>query len=260
MREPAPTEPSSAPTLVVDRGLATIRLNRPRHHNRLEPADIPVLGALLDTISTDQSVRVVVLRATGKSFCAGYDLADLGQPMPLGMEEAGIGSLATVIDALERCRAPTICALNGPVFGGGTDLALACDFRLGVVGIRMLMPAARFGLHYYHSGMRRYVERLGVGAAKRLFLLGDPIDAAEMLRIGYLDEILLDQPALEARTAEMAATLLQAASVSVINSMKQVLNRIAAGDTDSAQADAAWQATRRSPEVGAAVAAARAKP
>ena len=253
------TEPSRAPTLTLDNGLATIRLNRPHHHNRLEPADIPVLGGLLDSIEADPSVRVAMLRATGKSFCAGYDLADLGKPMPEGMEEAGIGSLAAVVDALEQCRVPTICALNGPVFGGGTDLALACDFRLGVAGIRMLMPAARFGLHYYHSGMRRYVAKLGLGAAKRLFLLGEPVDAEEMLRIGFLDEILPDQDALEARAGEIAAIVLGAASASVIASMKQVLNRIASGDMNPAQADAAWRATRRSPDVGAAVAGARAK-
>ncbi len=253
------TEPSRAPTLTVAGGLATIRLNRPRHHNRLEPADIPVLGGLLDSIEADGSVRVAVLCATGKSFCAGYDLADLGKPMPDGAEEAGIGSLAAVIDALEQCRVPTICALNGPVFGGGTDLALACDFRLGVAGIRMLMPAARFGLHYYHSGMRRYVARLGLGAAKRLFLLGEPIEAGEMLRIGFLDEILPDQAALDARAGELAAIVLGAASAPVIASMKRALNRIASGDMDPAQADAAWRATRRSPDVGAAVAAARAR-
>ncbi len=252
------TEPSSAPTLTIEHGLATIRLNRPRHHNRLEPADIPALDALLDRIAHDPTARVAVLRATGKSFCAGYDLADLGKPMTDGVEEAGIGSLAAVIDRLEQCRLPIICALNGPVFGGGTDLALACDFRLGVAGIRMLMPAAKFGLHYYHSGMRRYVARLGLGPAKRLFLLGEPIDAEEMLRIGYLDEILPDQAALEARVAAMAEILLQAASAPVIESMKRALNRIAAGDMDPTEADAAWRATRRSPAVGAAVAAARA--
>lgn len=252
-------EPESAPTLTVEQGLATIRLNRARHHNRLEPADIPVLGELLALIESDATVRVGVLRATGKSFCAGYDLADLGRPLPPGAEEAGIGSFAAVIDRLEHCRVPTICALNGPVFGGGTDLALACDFRVGVAGIRMMMPAARFGLHYYHSGMRRYVARLGLGAAKRLFLLGEAVEASEMLRIGFLDEIVPDLAALEARIAEMASVLAGAASPPVLNSMKQVLNAIAAGNPDPAQADHAWQSTRRSRAVGEAVAAARAR-
>jgi len=252
------TEPESAPTLTVEQGLATIQLNRPRHHNRLEPADIPVFGTLLARIEADPSVRVGVLRATGKTFCAGYDLADLGRPLPPGAEEAGIGSLAAIFDRLEQCRVPTICALNGPVFGGGTDLALACDFRVGVAGIRMVMPAATFGLHYYHSGMRRYVARLGLGAAKRLFLLGEPIDAAEMLRVGFLDEVVPDHAALDARVGRMVAALAGAASASVLNSMKQVLNAIASGDTDPTQADLAWQTTRRSRAVGEAVAAARA--
>ena len=67
---------------------------------------------------------------------------------------------------------PTICALNGGVYGGSTDMALSCDFRIGVEGITMFMPAARLGLHYYAGGMRRYVARLGLGAAKKLFLTG----------------------------------------------------------------------------------------
>ncbi len=257
MSDPAPTAQPGPPTLLVAHGLATIQLNRPHHHNRLEPEDIPRLGAHLAAIESDATIRAVILRADGKSFCAGYDLADLGRPLPPGVDEAGLGALDRMIDALERCRVPTICALNGPVFGGGTDLALACDFRVGVGGIRMLMPAATFGLHYYHSGLRRYVARLGLGAAKRLFLLGQPIDAQEMLRIGYLDEIVPDLAALETRTRDMAAVLLSAASAPVIDSMKRALDRIAAGDFDPAEADAAWHATRRSPAVGHAVAAAR---
>ena len=73
------------------------------------------------------------------------------------------------------------------MFGGATDLALACDFRVGVHGMVLRMPAARIGLHYYPSGLRRYVSRLGVSAAKRLFLLAETLPADELLRIGYLD-------------------------------------------------------------------------
>jgi enoyl-CoA hydratase/carnithine racemase len=118
----------------------------------------------------------------------------------------------------------------------------------------MFMPAGRFGLHYYHSGMRRYVTRLGLGAAKRLFILGETLDAGEMLRISYLDEIVADHDALLRRVDEMAAAICSAASAGVIDSMKRELNRIAASDTDAAAADAAWNASRTSPEVAAAVA------
>ena len=71
---------------------------------------------------------------------------------------------------LEMARPVTVAALHGGVYGGATDLALACDFRVGAHGIDMFMPAARLGLHYYRSGLERYVSRLGLDNAKRLFL------------------------------------------------------------------------------------------
>jgi enoyl-CoA hydratase/carnithine racemase len=259
----AEPEGAGPPTLRIDTGRATIRLNRPAQHNRLETADFETLTALLGEVTADASVRVLVLAADGASFCAGYDLKDLAvrdlAPTDLAgrgaaADPGAIGAFAEMVEAIEACRVPTICALNGPVYGGGTDVALACDFRIGVAACRMFMPAGRFGLHYYHSGLRRYVTRLGLGAAKRLFLLGETLEAEEMRRIGYLDEIVPDGAALAARVEQIAQTVLGAASADVLNSMKRQLNRIAAADMDRAEADAAWAASRHSPEVAAAVA------
>ncbi len=81
-------------------------------------------------------------------------------------------------DEVETARPVTIARLNGPVYGGATDLALACDFRLGVDTARMFMPAAKFGLQYYPHGLRRWVTRLGLAASKSLFLTGRTIEAA----------------------------------------------------------------------------------
>ncbi|HEX3348213.1 MAG TPA: enoyl-CoA hydratase/isomerase family protein [Acetobacteraceae bacterium] len=248
------------PTLAIDAaGVATIRLNRPRHHNRLEPGDVGVLRDIIRSVAASKAARVAVVAASGRTFSAGYDLADLGKP---GSERAdeGIAILAETIDELEACPVPTVAALNGPVFGGGTDLALACDFRVGTPACGLRMPAAQFGLHYYHGGMRRYVTRLGLGAAKRLFLLAETIDAGEMRQIGFLDEIVPDADALVARVDEIARAICGATDHAVVASMKACLNRIAAGDMDPSQAEQAWARTRRSPQVGQAVTAARARP
>ena len=254
-----PIRESGLPSLTVASGVAEMWLNRPAQHNRLVPADIDRLAEILDEVAADPSIRVLVLRARGKSFCAGYDLADLATPpaekSAAATPDGGIGVFAITVDRLEACRVPTICALNGSVYGGGTDLALACDFRIGVAGCGMFMPAGKFGLHYYHGGLRRYAARLGIGAAKRLFLLGETINAEEMHRIGYLDEVLSDHGALEKRTADMARIIVSAASADTINGMKRCLNRIAAGDMDPTEADAAWHRTRSSAEVAQAVAA-----
>src|SRR6185312_2010825 len=143
-----------------------------------------------DRIDQDPTIRVLVLTGTGKSFSSGYHIGALVERNAAKRdgEEPGSDSFAQTVDRLEALRTPTIAALNGSVYGGSTDLALACDFRIGVEGMRMHMPAARLGIIYYPSGIERYVSRLGIAAAKKLFLTAQPIDTAELLRIGYLDE------------------------------------------------------------------------
>jgi enoyl-CoA hydratase len=135
-----------------------------------------------------------------------------------------------MVDRLEALRVPTIAALNGSVYGGATDLALACDFRIGVAGMRLSMPAARLGIVYYASGIRRYVTRLGVAAAKQLFLTAQPIDAAEMLRIGYLVDVVPPDD-LMSRAEALAATLAANAPLAVAG-LKRAINEAAAGALD----------------------------
>src|SRR3546814_17754360 len=81
-------------------------------------------------------------------------------------------------------------AIVGVEYGGGTDLSLACDFRVGTPAANMFMPAAKLGLHFYPGGMSRYISRLGLNQAKRLFLTAEKIEAEEMLRIGFLTELV----------------------------------------------------------------------
>lgn len=227
MNEQAPLEPSTLPILTIADGRATVRLNRPRQHNRLEPADVRELTEIFGRIDAEPSVRVLVLTGTGKSFSSGFHigaLVDRGDYDPNGFER--------MVDRLEALRVPTIAALNGGVYGGSTDLALACDFRIGVTGMRMFMPAARLGIVYYASGMRRYVTRLGLAAAKKLFLTAEPMDADELLRVGYLDEIVAPDR-LSARVDELAATLARNAPLA-LPAIKRALNEIAAGSLDMA--------------------------
>ena len=157
------TEPASAPLLEIAGARATIRLNRPRHLNRLQPCDLDELLKLFDRIEADAAIRVLVLTGTGRAFSAGYDLNSVADRATSAKEEQSVGSaFEIVVDRLEDLPLPTICRLNGGVYGGSTDLALACDFRIGVDTCEMFMPAARLGLHYYPSGIKRYVSRLGL--------------------------------------------------------------------------------------------------
>jgi enoyl-CoA hydratase len=221
---------STPPIVTIAEGRATIRLNRPRQHNRIEPDDLAMLDETFARIDRDPTVRVLVLTGTGKSFSSGYHIGALVERHGGNAGPLNEVSFETVVDRLEALRVPTIAALQGSVYGGATDLALACDFRIGVSGIRMLMPAARLGIVYYPSGIERYVSRLGVAAAKRLFLTAEPIEADEMRRIGYLDEIV-PADALEARVDALAATLAGNAPLALAG-LKQAINGVAAGRLD----------------------------
>lgn len=225
------TEELTTPSLQIDGHRATICLNRPSKMNRIEPADLEALAAQIAEVDANESVRVLVLTATGRVFSAGYHLGDLDDRKSGRTTAPDKGAqFDDVADALENCRVPTICALNGSVYGGSTDLALACDFRIGILGSEMLMPAGKLGVHYYFSGMQRYVTRLGLGAAKRLFLRARPIDTEEMLRIGYLDQAISNEELCVA-VDELAEILASNAPLSLQN-MKRALNQIARNNVD----------------------------
>src|SRR3954453_8176684 len=174
---------ASTPVVTLDGARAIIRLNRPKHLNRLQPDDLDALLNLFDRLEADPPLRGLVLTGTGRAFSAGYDLGSIAERAASAPEQQTAGSAFEVVaNRLEDLAVPTICRLNGGVYGGSTDLALACDFRIGVDTAEMFMPAARLGLHYYKSGIQRYVSRLGVDNAKMLFLTAQKITAPEMLR------------------------------------------------------------------------------
>ena len=224
-------EPGAPPLLsLAASGVATITLRRPRHLNRLQREDLATLQDLFKQVARDKALRVLVLTGTGRVFSAGFDLGALAQPGDGASADPEL--FAHTVDQLQALPLPTIARLNGSVYGGATDLALACDFRVGVAGMELRMPAARLGLHYYASGLQRYVSRLGLGAAKRLFLLAEAVPAEELLRIGYLDA-LVNVEQLDAHVKRWAERLASNAPLAV-QGMKLSLDEVAAGRLDSA--------------------------
>ncbi|CAM4066423.1 enoyl-CoA hydratase/isomerase family protein [Bordetella tumulicola] len=217
---------ASTPVLSIEGAVATIRLNRPAQANRIEPDDQDALIQHCQRIATDPHIRAVILTGTGKHFSAGADLTTLlesGDATPDAT--VTINPFAVMVDAVEHLPQPVICALNGGIYGGATDLALACDLRLGTPAVKMFMPAARLGLHYYIGGMRRYVSRLGFNTAKRLFLFAETLDAEQMLATGFIDRIVpADQ--LQDAAREAAFTVAGMAPLAV-QGMKAALNDLA---------------------------------
>ncbi|SLN20164.1 enoyl-CoA hydratase/isomerase family protein [Oceanibacterium hippocampi] len=207
----------------------TLTLNRPERHNLLQLADLTALTATFDDLAARDDVRVLVLTGAGdRSFCAGVDLDGLGD------YDFDDNPLEKLTDRLESLPFPTICALNGGVYGGGSDLALACDFRVGVDSMRCFVPPARFGIHYHPAGLQRMVTRLGLGPAKRLLLAAETMEADELLRIGFVDQ-LVPATDLELRVDTMANEIAGLAPLAV-SGMKAALNEIARGTLDRAAA------------------------
>src|SRR5664279_3470536 len=241
-------EAASTPVFERDGARATIRLNRPKHLNRLQPDDLEALLKLFDRIEADPAIRVLVLTGTGRAFSAGYDLGSIAERAASAPQQQSAGSaFEVVVNRLEDLAIPTICRLNGGVYGGSTDLALACDFRIGVDTCEMFMPAARLGLHYYKSGIRRYVSRLGVDNAKRLFLTAEKIGATEMLRIGYLTA-MAPAEALDEEVDRLADILAGNAPLAM-RGMKRAINEYARGELDEEAADRRHRDSMRSAEI-----------
>jgi enoyl-CoA hydratase len=220
---------AGAPTLVVEGPTAWITLNRPGTHNRFEGEDIASLDLLFDQVEGMSSVRVLILTATGPTFSAGFNILALGDQQ----QASTVLAFGRLCDRLETLMIPTVCALNGSVYGGATDFALACDYRVGVRTAQMMMPPTRLGIQYFYGGLSRYVDQLGLSTAKRLLLSAETIDADTMLRIGFLHQ-LVDLPDLRGRATSVAASIALGAP-GAARGLKKSLIEIARGKADPQQ-------------------------
>jgi len=249
--------PGLAPALEIDGALARITLRRPHLANRLELADLQTLRAQLDEINKTPAVRVLLLAAQGRHFCSGFNI----HAAP-GVDAGAL--FERLSDDWEAARPVTVAAIQGGIYGGATDLALACDFRLGTRACEMFVPAARLGLHFYRGGMQRYVTRLGLSWAKRVLLAGETLDAEAMLGSGFLDRLSPDASDLDAAVNALLEQLLGMAPLALLG-MKKHLNAIARdqlveadlqadlaranASADLAEGLAAW-AEKRKPQFG----------
>ena len=201
-------------------------LNNPERHNSLGREELESIQACLKSVSADPQVRVLVVTGAGdKTFCAGASLVELGAG------DISSDYFQTTTNQLASLAVPTICALNGSVFGGGVELSLSCDFRIGIEGARMRVPAASIGLCYPVEGINRYVERLGINLAKRILVASEEFNAEGMLNIGFLDHLVLPGQ-LNESTDKLAQHIAGLAPLAV-QAMKHLLQQAASGVIDN---------------------------
>lgn len=238
--------------LDLDQRVARVTLDRPARHNALEAADIARLLEAFDEIESDRTVRVLLLTGSGdRTFCAGASLDQMSSGEMSG------ALFDTLTDRLVDLRVPTVCALNGNVYGGGAELALCCDFRIGVEEMRLLVPAARLGVCYPVGGLTRYVHRLGQGAAARVLLGAEEMDGRELLRVGFLTELVPSDgfsDVVEHRLERLAGLAPMA-----VQGMKRIMRGIESGSLDADEASEIIAACSTSEDLKEGIAAWRAR-
>ena len=183
--------PAMTDVVVEQRGTtAWVTLNRPEVRNALSRSLNLTLSELAASLGEREDVRAVVLTGAGdKAFCAG---ADLKERRGVPAEEAGpyINAIAGAINDWGALRVPTICAMNGSAYGGGLELALACDFRVLVEGAEVGLTEVRLGIMPGAGGTVRLPRLIGEARAKEMILLGRRVSAARALEIGLVHQVV----------------------------------------------------------------------
>lgn len=194
--------------LAVEGSIATITIDRPEKLNAVTPAMLEALEAALASIEADEAIRVVVLTGAGeRAFCAGADVDAWSSLAPIDMWRTWVRLGHRVMDRLDGLRQPTIAALNGIAYGGGLELALACDLRIAGDAVKVAAPEVGIGTIPGWGMTTRLAVVAGPGRAKQMILTGEPVDARRAEAWGVLSEVV---PAAELhdavrRTAERIA-------------------------------------------------------
>jgi enoyl-CoA hydratase len=220
-----------------DRGaVAILTLNRPEKRNALDDALRGALAAALGDVEQDEGVRVIVLTGAGdKAFAAGADLKELGARSVA--EQALLMTQPRIFDLLAAVRRPVVAAVNGACLGGGLELALACDIRIAAAGATFGAPEVRLGLIPGGGGTQRLPRIIGTGAAMRLVLAGDAIDATEALRLGLVDEVASGD--VVARAVELAERIARNGPVAVVAAKEAIRSALSMPLEQGLRAEAA---------------------
>lgn len=183
---------------VADR-IATITVNRPDKLNALNGATIAELGVAIDEARARDDVAAVILTGAGRAFVAGADISELnGQTPMLATSRSRAGQ--EVFRKFETSPKPTIAAINGFALGGGCELAMSCHLRIASEFAKLGQPEVKLGIVPGYGGTQRLPRLVGRGAALRLLLTGEIIDANEAHRLGLVDQVVPATQLIETTT------------------------------------------------------------
>ena len=201
-------------------GIATLKFNRPDRRNALGRDELSGIQKALAALKPETRV-LVITAASGAIFCAGADL----QQIRAG--ELDGDQFQQVTNELADLPVPTLCVINGNVFGGGCELAMSCDFRLASEGIIMRVPASAIGLCYPIEGIERMVSRLGVNLAKRILVAAEEFSAEQMLEFGIVSRLVNSDQLM--RESELAAKMLAQRAPLAVSAMLKIIRQAERG-------------------------------
>lgn len=214
---------ASGPRLLAsdDGAVRTLSLSNPSKRNALTRALLDELLRALprEAPGPQQPVRAVILRgdAAGRAFSSGFDITAIDAEE----RDRGLDPIGEAADAIEACPVPVIAAMDGPAFGGGLEVALACHVRVASTGVRLSMPPAKLGVVYSSSGLMRFLRAVSPSQATRLFLTGEIVSAEEAARIGLVDEVVGEGRAYE-RARELASAMASNAPIAVVGMLDAI--------------------------------------
>ena len=204
--------------------VCTLTINRPEKRNSLTPNLLMEIDWVLKRLKKEKRTRCVVIRGSGeKAFSSGYDISAIGKIKDDMMRDyTDDHPLIIASKAIENFPYPVIAMINGHAFGGGLELALTCDLRMAVDNALFGMPPAKLGVIYTYTGIRKFLNLIGLGYTKELFLTGRNIDAQRAEKIGLVNYVL-PKSELENFTYKLASEISENAPLSM-KTMKEMIN------------------------------------
>ena len=174
-------------------GVGLLLLNSPKTKNALKSEDMLLIRNILRR-EAKSDIYALIIAGEGNVFCSGADFSDLISIIGKNRKDHELqkNDMSKLCDSIQNFPLPTVCALNGSAYGGGVEIACACDFRISVPNVEVMVPPAKIGIHYHPVGIKRFLNILGTSITKRLLLTATKISATELRDVGFFDQIIND--------------------------------------------------------------------
>ncbi|HEX5592776.1 MAG TPA: enoyl-CoA hydratase-related protein [Solirubrobacterales bacterium] len=195
--------------------VARLTISNPARRNALDHEILDAIAEVLPQLNRGIENRCVLITGAPPLFSAGYDIAGIPEESFERDAEALVAHpFHAAMEAIAKHPWPTVAAINGHCLGGGLELAITCDLRICADGAKLGMPPAKLGLIYGHTGLRKFLDVVGLPRTKELFLTGRNFDAARAEAIGLVNEVVADED-LQQESVALAAAIAENAPISM---------------------------------------------